>query len=426
MALPIITIIGKENAGKSTLFNRLLGSRVAITHSTPGTTKDRNVKKVEIGDSVCSLIDTGGYLPYETSPIKSKIREQVEVAVKSSKLILFVVDAKTGLTPVDLEITKYLRKLNKKIFLVVNKIDNTSQLSNVAEFYKLGFEPLLQISAIHDIGVSTLIEEISKFIGKPDVPDTPDLPIFTVIGRPNVGKSTYINAILDEKRVIVDEKPGTTIDTIDVTVNYNGQEFILIDTPGLRKRTKMESDIEYYSSVRTTTCISRCDVAILIFDASAPLTHQDKHIINTTLSSGKGLVLAANKIDLGVEFNEYSTRFAKFVPITYISALNKHAIYDPITTALSVVDSCKRQIPRAKLREMALSLKLIKIVQLDVSPPRFAIKIPPSKLKYADFRFRRLIENHLRKEFNFTGTPIVITVYTKKDELATMRKLEED
>lgn len=434
--LPIVTIIGKENAGKSTLFNRLLGIRTAITHSTPGTTRDRNAKKIEIGDSQCLLIDTGGYLPHESSAlptlptgqaggqagIKSKVKEQVEIAVSSSKLILFVVDAKTGITSADIDIAEYLRKLNKKVILVVNKVDSNSRASTIAEFYKLGFEPLLQISAIHNIGMSDLIDKINEYIDKTPLSDTPSLPVFTIIGRPNVGKSTYINSILGENRVIVDENPGTTIDTIDVTVNYDDKEFILIDTPGLRKRPKIDTEIEYYSSVRTHSSISRCDVAILLIDANAPLTHQDKHIIDNVLSYGKGLVLAANKIDLGVSFDEYSMRFVKFVPITYISALNNHAIYEPINTALSVANACKQHITRAKLREMALALKLIKIVQLNVSPPKFAIKIPPSKKPKIDFKFRRFIENYLRKEFDFTGTPLVITTYTKKDELADYRK----
>lgn len=419
--LPVITIIGKENVGKSTLFNRLVGGRPAIMDSTPGTTRDRNAKRIEIDDSPCFLVDTGGYVPYDSNPIKTKVKEQIELAINSSTLILFVVDAKTGITPVDLEMSEYLRKLSKKILLVINKVDNNNRIPEVAEFYKLGFKSSVEISAIQGTGISDLTEKIIGYIGKSDSSDNPQLPVFTIIGRPNVGKSTYINALLNEKRVIVDEHPGTTVDTIDVTMKYENKEFVLVDTPGLRRRTKMDSQIEYYSSVRTESSILKCDVAILMVDASEQITHQDKKIISTVLSYGKGLVIAANKTDIGIGFHEYSFDFVKFVPVVFISALTKEGIYEPIKTALSVSEACHQRITRAKLKEVTKALNLVKISQTNFAPPTFAVRILRRRSRFSpktaapslstkNFKTRKIVESYLRKEFGFIGTPIKITI----------------
>ncbi|MFA5032147.1 MAG: ribosome biogenesis GTPase Der [bacterium] len=408
--LPIITIVGKENVGKSTLFNRIIGSRVAIMDSTPGTTRDRNAKKVVIDDFNFLLVDTGGYLPNDPSTIKNKVKEQVELAINSSTLILFVVDAKTGITSIDLEITEFLRKLNKQILLVINKVDNNKRIPEVAEFHKLGFKSSIEICATQGTGVSGLMDKITEYIDKsPSSADT-RLPTFAIIGKPNVGKSTYINALLDEKRVIVDEHPGTTVDTIDVTMKYEDKEFVLVDTPGLRRRTKFDSQIEYYSSVRTDASILKCDVAILFIDASDQISHQDKRIINTVLEYGKGIVIAANKKDLGIGFSEKTLNYTKFVPITYLSALNKTDLYEPLKTALTVAENCRLKLTRKQLRAFTLALKLIKVSQVDVAPPTFAIRIISKNKKLTNYKTRKTLEIQFRKEFGFIGTPIKITI----------------
>ncbi|MDI6840931.1 MAG: ribosome biogenesis GTPase Der [bacterium] len=406
--LPIVSIVGRENVGKSTLFNRLIGSRIAVTHPQPGITRDRNIKEVDLFGAHIYLVDTGGYFPYEHTGLKAKVKEQVEVSLESSSLILFIVDAKTGLVPVDLEICDRLRKLGKKLILVVNKVDNLKRESGIVEFYKLGFAKLVPVSATHGIGINTLIDKIKEEIEVREVEKEDKIPRLAILGRPNVGKSTYINALLQEPRVIVDEHPGTTIDSIDVTLKYDGRELILIDTPGIRKRTKIRSDIEYYSSVRTKLTIQKCDVAILIVDATIRLAHQDKKIIDILIKEGKGIVLAINKIDVGVEFREWDLRFATFIPITYISALKQDRVYEPIKEAVKVWEVRRHKISRRKLTELIKSLPglgINAIVQTGIEPPRFKI-MSRNPITKTDERF---IENKLREKFGFTGVPIKIT-----------------
>ncbi len=233
--------------------------------------------------------------------------------------------------------------------------------------------------------------------------------MFAILGRPNVGKSTYINAVLNEQRVIVDEKPGTTIDSIDVTLNYDGKELMLIDTPGLRRRTKIETDVEYYSSVRTKTSISRCDVAILIVDGTIPMTHQDKRIIADIIEEGKGIVIAVNKIDIEANFSELALRFASFIPVIYISALQCNRIYEPIKEAIRVWRARKQRVPKkelSKLQELQVKTKIIKVTQIGIEPPTFNVR-SNRKLKPQTIRF---IEKTIRSTFNFIGSPIKIEV----------------
>jgi len=414
--LPIVSIVGRENVGKSTLFNRITKERLAVTHPEPGITRDRNIREVNLFGVSALLVDTGGYFPYESEGMRAKVKEQVEISLESSAIILFLVDAKSGLIPLDLEISERLRKLNKKILLVVNKVDNLQRKRTISEFYKLGFSGLIPISAEHGIGINTLVDKIKGELKIEIAPPKSEvvhhgvekrIPRFAILGRPNVGKSTYINATAQEPRVIVDETPGTTIDSIDITLEYNKMPITLIDTPGLRKRTKVKTDIEYYSSVRTKLTISRCEVAILIVDATIPLTHQDKRIIDTLIEAGKGIVLAVNKIDLGIGFLEDSLRFAPFIPVTYISALNHDRIYEPIKGALNVWEARRQKISRKRLAGLVKSWSDIKInalVQTGVEPPSFKIwSHKPMTQETA-----RFIENQIRKTFGFVGVPIRI------------------
>ena len=407
--LKIIAIVGRENVGKSTLFNRLVGGRPAITHCEPGITRDRNIKEIELFGTKALLVDTGGYLPYESRGIKAKVKEQVDISIESADLIIFMVDAKSGLTPPDSEFANRLRKLNKKVILVINKVD-TKKSYGVSEFQSLGFKKIASISAIHGLGLNELVDYIKQEIETETEIETgieteENLPKFAVIGRPNVGKSTYINALLKEPRMIVDEHPGTTIDSIDVTLNYEGRELILIDTPGVRRRTKVKSDAEFYSSVRTKRSISKCDVGILLIDAGVPLTHQDKRILSMLTKEGKGIVIVPNKTDIGIEFREGALNFARFIPITYISALKEDKIYEPIKEGFRVWSARKLRISKKKLRElteMRTKLRITSMVQIGVEPPEFKIK-SMQKLTPQDKRF---IERELRAEFGFQGTPI--------------------
>jgi GTP-binding protein len=409
--LPMVVIVGRENVGKSTLFNRLVGKRSAVTSSKSGTTKDRNIKEVNIRGKSFFLVDTGGYWPYESEGIKAKVKEQIEISLESANLILFVVDAKEGARPLDFEFAKLLRKLNKKIILVVNKIDTKAKIQLVLEFHKLGIEEVIGVSAIHSIGIGELENKIKEKIELHTPTVKEKLPLFAIIGRPNVGKSTYINAVLKEPRIIVDEKPGTTVDSIDVTLKYNQKFFTLIDTPGLRRRAKIRSDIEYYSSLRTKLSILRCEVAILLIDASSPITRQDKRIISTLIEEGKGIVIAANKIDKGVKFQIEDLRFAEFIPIVYISALHFTRIYDPIEEAIQVWRARKQWVSKKALaefikREIRLGIK--KIVQVKAEPVMFKVKCNyPLTLQR-----KRFIEKKLRTKFEFIGVPIKIKAWT--------------
>jgi len=405
--LPVIAIVGRENVGKSTLFNRLVGGKPAITYKKPGTTRDRNIKEVELFGTTALLVDTGGYLPNESHGLKAKVKEQIELSLENANLILFVVDAKSGLIPLDSEFANRLRKLNKKVILVVNKVDTKQRQYATPEFYKLGFPRVVSISSIHGLGINELVDHIKEETTNTEhrAPKTEKLPKFAVLGRPNVGKSTYINALLKEPRVIVDEHPGTTIDSIDVTLNYEGKELILIDTPGVRRRTKVKSDTEFYSSVRMSRSISKCDVGILLVDAGIQLTHQDKRLISMLIKEGKGIVIAANKIDIGVGFREEILEFARFIPVTYISALKGKKIYEPVKEGLQVWTARRLWISKRKLRELEKlwsRLKIMSMVQARIEPPEFRIK-SRRKLTPQDKRF---VERELRASFGFIGTPL--------------------
>ena len=422
--LPIVAIVGRENVGKSTLFNRLVRRRTAITYREPGVTVDRNMKEVTLDGASISLVDTGGYQPGESRGIKAKIREQVELSLDGADLILFVVDAKEGVTALDSEFAGFIRKTGKKVVLVVNKVDTRNKKSFALEFHELGFKKVIPVSAAHGSGVSSLIDNIKDNIEIMEPLAEKKIPVFAILGRQNVGKSTYINALLDEKRVVADEKPGTTVDSIDVTITCTPEllgrdeqeldqgcqppgELKLVDTPGLRRRSKIGSDVEYYSSVRASLSISRCDVAMLIVDASGSLTRQDKRIINTIIEQGKGILLVANKMDLGIAFRQEELEFANFIPITYISALNQDRIYEPIREAIRIWNARKKQISKkemGKLYETKSKLGISKMTQFDTEPPLFKIKtrreLTPQQKKH--------LEKKIRLAFGFTGVPIRI------------------
>ncbi len=405
--LKIIVIVGRENVGKSTLFNRLIGGRPAITHREPGITRDRNIKEVELFGVKATLIDTGGYLPNEDG-IKAKVNEQVELSIKDAGLILFLVDAKSGLTPYDEEFADRLRKLDKRVILVVNKVDTKRRQYVAPEFHKLGFTEVVNLSAIHGLGINELTDKMIEGIEveeETEIETEENLPKFVVLGRPNMGKSTYINALLKEPRMIVDETPGTTIDSIDVTLDHWGRKLILVDTPGVRRRTKMDSDTEFYSLMRTERSISKCDVGLLLVDAPTRLTHQDKRILSMLTTKGKGVVIVANKTDIGIGFNENALDFAKFIPITYMSALKGNNLHEPIKKGFKVWEARKLQVSKRQLRElekMRARLRITSMVQIGIEPPTFKVK-STKKLTLQDKRF---IERTLREQFDFQGTPI--------------------
>jgi len=402
----IVAIIGRENVGKSTLFNRLLQSRIAVIHETPGITRDRIMKEAEIDGKTFSLIDTGGLLLEKVTGIKTKVKKQVEIALKESDLILFMVDVTTGISPLDTDVASLLYKSGKKVIVVVNKADNPKLKREAIEFYKLGFTDVVPISALHGIGIGILQDKIIDYV-KGEVKKKKEYPKVAMLGRPNVGKSTYINAIIGEERMIVDETPGTTVDSVDLIVNYKGKLLNFIDTPGARKMAKVRGKTEYYSVLRTKRTIGRCDASILLVEAPIGLTHQDKRIISELIEAGKGIVIALNKIDLGVNFYETKLRFANFIPIFYISALKRKNIHEPIDCILSILKESKKSIGKDKLKNILPELSKVGVrgcVQKSISPPTFEVKarnkLNPNHKKY--------VERVLRENFGFQGVPIRI------------------
>ncbi|HID93286.1 MAG TPA: ribosome biogenesis GTPase Der [bacterium (Candidatus Stahlbacteria)] len=401
-----VAIVGRENVGKSTLFNRLLRSRIAVIHETPGITRDRIMKEAEIDGKQFLLMDTGGLLLEEATGIKAKVKKQVEIALKEADLILFMVDVTTGITPLDTDVASLLYKSGKKAIVVANKADNPKLKREAIEFYKLGFTDVIPISALHGIGIGILRDKILDYVeGK--AKKKKEYPKIAILGRPNVGKSTYINAIVGEERMIVDERPGTTIDSVDLIINYNGKILNFIDTPGARRMAKVRGKTEYYSLLRTKRTIGRCDASILLVEAPIGLTHQDKRIISELIEAGKGIVIALNKIDLGINFYEDELRFANFIPIFYISALKRENIYEPIDCVLSVLRESKKSVGKDKLKNILPKLSKVGVrgcVQKGISPPTFEVKsrnkLNPNHKKY--------VERVLRENFGFQGVPIRI------------------
>ncbi len=399
----LVTIIGRENVGKSTLFNRLIGEREAVTSYTPGVTRDINIKPLNLDGKIILLADTGGLILHGISGIKEKVKEKIIKFLEKTDLVIFMTDVKDGITGGDEEIAEFLRKYGKKVILAVNKVDNDSRLKRAYEFQKFGFD-IYPISALHGRGISSLLRRIEKEVEGAPVAEA-KIKI-AIIGRPNVGKSTYINKIIGEDRLIVDEKPGTTVDSIDITFEYKGRLIQLVDTPGLRRRSRVDSAVEYFSSLRSESAIERCNVAIQLLDCTEHLTRQDKRLINLVLEKGKGLILAVNKIDLEeVKFHPNQLDFAYFVPLFYISALKGERIYEPLDKAIELYKKARRTYPNDDLKEIVQSLRLKKVkkmVQIGIEPLTFKVKVTED-LKENE---RKYIERAIRERFELWGLPI--------------------
>jgi GTP-binding protein len=403
---PTIVIVGRENVGKSTLFNRLSKKRDAITDKEPGITRDYKEKEIQINHQVFTLIDTGGYISGKLLGIKRKVREKILTAITKADLVLLVVDGKLGFKDEDKELSDLLRKENKKVILVVNKIDIPKKQGLIFEFYKLGFEEILPISAIHGLGIPTLISTIIKYLPRSKYSPR-KYPRFAIIGKPNVGKSTYLNALLNEDRVIVDPTPSTTIDSLEVLLHYNSQPLLLIDTPGIMR--KPSTSLSFYSLLRATRAIELSDVVLLLIDGSSHFTKKDKQLLKLSIDYLKGVVLVVNKIDKGVIFREEELKFANYIPILYISALQGEKIFTPIEEGLKIYKERKKFIPYKELKTKLLpyisSCGVKTIVQLSTSPPVFRFKSKEGKLSTEKLRF---IERKIREQFGFVGVPLKV------------------
>ena len=430
--MPLVAIVGRPNVGKSTLFNRLTEAKLAIVHDEPGVTRDRIYDFVEWNGVVFSITDTGGYVPDSEDRFEVAIREQVDIATEEADLILFVVDVETGITDLDQAVAHMLRKIEKPVLLIANKSDNQERRWNANVFYQLGIDDVFPISSINGSGTGELLDTVVDRLPSPPAEDEEDnRPRIALIGRPNVGKSSLSNALLNEDRSIVTEISGTTRDSIDAVLRYHGQEIILVDTAGLRKRARITENVEFYANLRTERAIKSCDVAVLLIDATQGLEAQDIRVLKQAEALNKGLVLGINKWDL-VEKNSNSVRDEEkkirerlktldYVPIVTISALEKQRIYKLLDKALDVFKMRSKRISTSKLNETMLHaigrtpppmyrnrpVKINFVTQVREEPPVIAFFCNhPQGIKES---YRRFLENQLRAAFSFEGVPLTLT-----------------
>ena len=423
----IVAIVGRPNVGKSTFFNRMIKKRGAIVDAISGVTRDRHYGKSDWNGIEFSLIDTGGYVQGSNDIFQKEIDKQVNLAVQEADSILFMVDLVEGLTGMDETIAQLLRRSQKPIFLTANKGDNSKISENKSEFYALGYEHIYTVSAINGSGTGELLDDLVKVLPKKSEPQE-SLPRFAVVGRPNAGKSSFINALIGEERYIVTDIAGTTRDSIDTKYNRFGFEFNLVDTAGIRKKSKVKEDIEFYSVMRSVRSIESCDVCLLLFDAKRGFDSQVQNIFWLAHRNNKGIIILANKWDLVEKESqsfksfkdEIKEKISPFVdvPILFISTLNKQRIFKAIESAVTIYKNRSNRIPTRKLNDALFPIfesqpppsykgKFINIkfcTQLPSSHPQFTFfcNLP----QYIKEPYKRFLENNLRKLFNFNGIPI--------------------
>jgi len=430
----IVGIVGRPNVGKSTFFNRLIQRREAIVDAVSGVTRDRHYGKSDWNGKEFSLIDTGGYVVGSDDIFEQEIDKQVELAIEESDALIFMVDAESGITGMDEDVAQLLRRVNKPVFLAVNKVDNSKRLEDAVEFYGLGLGEYFPISSINGSGTGELLDALVKVL--PEVEEeTDDLPRFAVVGRPNAGKSSFINALIGEERYIVTDIAGTTRDSIDTRYNRFGFEFNLVDTAGIRRKAKVKEDLEFYSVMRSVRAIEHCDVCLLVLDATRGFDGQVENIFWLAQRNNKGIVILVNKWDLVDKdthtVKNYTERIKKAiapftdVPILFISVLTKQRIFKAIETAVAVFENRSKKIVTRKLNDVMLphiesypppayKSKYVKIkfcTQLPTPYPQFAFfcNLP----QYVKDPYKRFLENKLREEFDFTGVPITLFMRKK-------------
>ncbi|MDY7394866.1 ribosome biogenesis GTPase Der [Aureibaculum sp. 2210JD6-5] len=428
--MSIVAIVGRPNVGKSTFFNRLIQRREAIVDAVSGVTRDRHYGKSEWNGREFTLIDTGGYVKGSDDVFEAEIDKQVELAIEEADVILFMVDVETGVTGMDEDVAKLLRKVKKPVLLVINKVDNSKRNADAVEFYALGLGEYYTIASINGSGTGDLLDALVEVLPEKEEENDDDLPRFAVVGRPNAGKSSFINALIGEERYIVTDIAGTTRDAIDTKYNRFGFEFNLVDTAGIRRKSKVKEDLEFYSVMRSVRAIEHSDVIILVLDATRGFEGQDQNIFWLAEKNKKGIVILVNKWDL-VEKDtkttkEFETKIRKEiepftdVPILFVSVLTKQRIFKAIETAVEVFEKRKKRISTSKLNETMLEIvqqnpppaykgKYVKIkfcTQLPTPTPQFAFfcNLP----QYVRPAYKRYLENQMREIFDFHGVPIII------------------
>ena len=437
MNLPTVCIVGRPNVGKSTIFNKLVGKKISIIEDTPGVTRDRIYGKVTYKNHEFNLIDTGG-IDVSKEIFNDEIKTQVEIGILESDKIIFVVDGKEGLTSNDIEVRDMLRKSGKEVIVAINKMDHKASRDHRYDFYELGFDKYIEISGEQNVGIADLLDEIiSDF--KQVEKDDEDITKICVIGRPNVGKSSLINALLNEERVIVSNVAGTTRDAIDVNFKYDKEDYILIDTAGMRKKGKIFEKIEKYSLLRSMRAIDRADICLLVINREEGIIEHDKHIAGYAEAAGKGLIIVVNKWDTVEEKDQDIKNFTKelreefkfihYAPIVFLSALTKKRIHTLMPEVNRVKENIKKEIKTSALNNVIMDayqlntapsykgkrLKIYYVSQTGTKPPKFTIRVNNKGLVH--FSYERYLENKIRENFDFDGTPIEIMFKNKNDLL---------
>lgn len=432
--IPTVALVGRPNVGKSTLFNKIVGKKIAIIEDLPGVTRDRIYQETTYNNKNFYLVDTGG-IDASKMKFNEEIKMQAEIAIKEADVVVFIVDGKEGLTSNDLMVRDLLRKTNKKVIVAINKVDNKEAKNHIYDFYELGFETYIPISSIHNTGYIELMEEITKdFTIKEEKED--NRLKFSIIGRPNVGKSSLTNALLNEERVVVSDIAGTTRDSIDSVLKYHNEEYVLIDTAGMRKKGKVFEAVEKYSLFRSLKAIDRSDICLVVINAEEGIKEHDKHIAGYAIERGKGLIFVVNKWDTVKdktipEFEKEMRaefQFATYAPIVYLSALTKKRIHTLMPEIIKVGENIKREIPTSLLNNVILDayqlnlppsykgkrLKIYFSSQTGTKPPKFTLRVNSKGLVH--FSYERYLENKLRENFNLEGTPIILQFKNRNGE----------
>ena len=434
MKLPTVALVGRPNVGKSTLFNKIVGKQVSIIEDMPGVTRDRIYQEATYNRKKFYLVDTGG-IDASKMDFNAEIKMQAEIAISEADVVVFIVDGKEGLTANDLIVRDILRKTDKKIIVAINKIDVKDAKDNIYDFYELGFDTYIPISSIHNTGFVELMDTITMNFREQE--ETIDERIkFSIIGRPNVGKSSLMNALLNEERVVVSNIAGTTRDSIDSVLKYNGEEFVIIDTAGMRKKGKVFESVEKYSLFRSLKSIDKSDICLVVINAEEGITEHDKHIAGYAIERGKGLIFVVNKWDTvkDTTIQEFEKQmraefqFATYAPIVYLSALTKKRIHTLMPEIIRVKENIKREIKTSVLNEVILDayqlnippsykgkrLKIYFTSQTGINPPKFTFRVNSKGLVH--FSYERYLENKIRENFDFTGTPIILQFKNRNGE----------
>lgn len=436
---PIVAVVGRPNVGKSTLFNALAGEKIAIVKDTPGITRDRIYADISWLDMNFTLIDTGGIEPDSKDIILSQMREQAQIAMDTADVIIFLVDVKQGLVDADAKVADMLRRSHKPVVLVVNKVDSYEKyMADTYEFYNLGIGDPIPISAANRLGIGDMLDVVTSHFDR-EAMDTEedDRPRIAIVGKPNVGKSSLINKLLGENRLIVSDIAGTTRDAVDTEVIHNGKEYVFIDTAGLRRKNKIKEDLEHYMIIRTVSAVERADVVVLVIDASEGVTEQDAKIAGIAHERGKGMIIAVNKWD-SIEKDDKTiykfTRkiqdtlsFMQYAELVFISALTGQRLPKLFDTIDAVIENCALRVGTGVLNEIMTEavamqqppsdkgkrLRLYYITQAAVKPPTFVIFVNDKELMH--FSYTRYIENQIRNAFGFKGTPLKFIIRERKD-----------